>query len=131
MVTISYDNDIELLMIKVEGVFGMGESVDCLETLRSVLSTVPRGYWILSDFSRVQRIDREATPNISRIMALCNHHGVDTVVRVLPHPHSDIGLGILSIFHYCPSVRIIACKTMAEALDALVEARQVEPAMAA
>jgi hypothetical protein len=41
------------------------------------------------------------------------------VVRVIPDPQKDIGLNILSLFHYRRRVRIVTCKTLAEAMKAL------------
>jgi hypothetical protein len=42
------------------------------------------------------------------------------VVRVIPDPHKDIGLNILSLFHYRRGVRIVTCETLEEAMRALV-----------
>jgi hypothetical protein len=52
-------------------------------------------------------------------MDLCNKHGIEMVVRVIPDPQKDIGLNILSLFHYRRRVRIVTCKTLAEAMRAL------------
>jgi hypothetical protein len=46
---------------------------------------------------------------------------VETVVRVIPDPHKDIGLNIMSLFHYRRRVRIITCETLAEALRSLAD----------
>ena len=42
---------------------------------------------------------------------------VGTVVRVVPDPRKDIGLNILSRFHYGPEVRLITCEALAAALQ--------------
>ena len=42
-------------------------------------------------------------------------HGVAEVVRVIPDPQKDIGLNILSVFHYSRRVRIVTCESLAEA----------------
>jgi hypothetical protein len=41
------------------------------------------------------------------------------VVRVIPDPHRDIGLQIMSIFHYGGDVQILTCQTLAEAEEIL------------
>jgi hypothetical protein len=41
------------------------------------------------------------------------------VVRVIPDPHRDIGLQIMSYFHYKGDVRIVTCETLAEAAKTL------------
>jgi hypothetical protein len=40
-------------------------------------------------------------------------------VRVIPDPHRDIGLKIMSIFHYAGDVQIITCQSLAEAEEIL------------
>jgi len=49
------------------------------------------------------------------MMDLCNKKGVETVVRVIPDPHKDIGLNIMSLFHYRRRVRVVTCQTLEEA----------------
>jgi hypothetical protein len=41
------------------------------------------------------------------------------VVRVIPDPARDIGLQIMSLFHYGHDVRIVTCATLDEAQRAL------------
>jgi hypothetical protein len=41
------------------------------------------------------------------------------VVRVIPDPHRDIGLQIMSYFHYSGDVQILTCQTLAEAEEIL------------
>jgi hypothetical protein len=36
-------------------------------------------------------------------------------VRVIPDSRKDIGLNIMSLFHYRRGVRIVTCETLAEA----------------
>ena len=50
---------------------------------------------------------------------LCNKQGIEMVVRVIPDPQKDIGLNILSLFHYRRRVRIVTCATLEEAMKAL------------
>ena len=58
-------------------------------------------------------------PHLKRIMELCNAKGVSTVVRVIPDPRRDIGLQIMSSFHYGPDVRIQTCPSLDEATASL------------
>ena len=52
-------------------------------------------------------------------MDLFNESGVATVVRVIPQPKRDIGLQIMSFFHYGNDVQIETCTNMGEALTIL------------
>jgi hypothetical protein len=64
-------------------------------------------------------MDLACVPYIERMMDLFNKKGVETVVRVIPDPHKDIGMNIMSLFHYRRRVHIVTCKTLAEAMKAL------------
>ena len=46
---------------------------------------------------------------------------VASVIRVMPDPHKDIGLNILSQFHYGPEIQITTFETLADALQSLVK----------
>ena len=50
--------------------------------------------------------------------------GVASVTRVMPDPHKDIGLNILSQFHYRPEIPIATFETLADALQSLTEQEQ-------
>jgi hypothetical protein len=41
--------------------------------------------------------------------------GIAKVVRVIPDPGKDIGLSIMSLFHYRRGVSIVTVETLAEA----------------
>jgi len=43
------------------------------------------------------------------------------VVRVIPDPHKDIGLNILSQFHYGPQIKLATFESLAEAFSALMD----------
>ena len=58
-------------------------------------------------------------PHIEKAMDLCNEKGASLVVRVIPDPHRDIGLQIMSIFHYDGNVKIFTCETLAQAKELL------------
>jgi hypothetical protein len=52
-------------------------------------------------------------------MELCDQKGVALVVRVIPDPTKDVGLGILSRFHYHHRPRSVTCESMVEAAELL------------
>jgi hypothetical protein len=54
-------------------------------------------------------------------MDLLNKRSVSKVVRVIPDPQKDIGLNILSLFHYRRGLPIVTCETMDEAMAALAD----------
>jgi hypothetical protein len=62
-------------------------------------------------------METACAPEIAAIMDLLVEKQVGTVVRVVPDPRKDIGLNILSQFHYGPEVRLITCESLAAALQ--------------
>jgi hypothetical protein len=74
---------------------------------------------VLVDLTDLEKMDVGCASFIEAAMDLCNEKGASTVVRVIPDPHRDIGLQIMSIFHYSGDVRIITCQSLAEANEIL------------
>ena len=52
-------------------------------------------------------------------MDLLDEAGVSLVVRVIPDPKKDIGMNILSLFHYRNRPRVVTCARMIEAAKEL------------
>jgi len=84
-----------------------------------LLAGLRPGFRLLTDMSRLESMDLACVPYIKRMMDQCNKKGVELVVRVIPEPQKDIGLNILSLFHYRRRVRIVTVKTLAEAMGVL------------
>jgi hypothetical protein len=87
----------------------------------TLLADLRPGFRLLTDMSDLESMDLACVPYIKRMMDLCNKKGIEMVVRVIPDPQKDIGLNILSLFHYRRRVRIVTCETLAEAMNALEE----------
>jgi hypothetical protein len=86
-----------------------------LEELPLLLADLPSGFHLLADLGRLESMDPACSTQIGKVMELCDQHGVELVVRVIPDPAKDIGLNILSIFHYPHRPRMVTCETMSEA----------------
>jgi hypothetical protein len=61
----------------------------------------------------------ECVEQLGKTMELLDRHGVELVARVIPDPTKDIGLSILTVFHYRRPPRTVICQTMEEAARAL------------
>jgi anti-anti-sigma regulatory factor len=90
-----------------------------LEQIRNGLAKLQSGFRLLADLSELQSMDVGCATFIEKAMDMCNEKGASMVVRVIPDPHRDIGLQIMSIFHYRGDVRILTCQTLAEADEIL------------
>jgi len=109
----------KLLEIRYRGVVRAEDLEKGLEQLRTSLAALDSGFRVLVDLSSLELMDVKCAPFIEKAMDLCNEHGASTVVRVIPDPHRDIGMQIMSIFHYHGAVRIITCVSMTEANQVL------------
>jgi hypothetical protein len=89
--------------------------------VKALLTELPPGFRLLSDLSGLESMDPGCLPYISRSMDLMTKRGVAKVVRVIPDPHKDIGLNIMSLFHYQRRVPIVTCPTMEEAMAELAD----------
>ena len=89
------------------------------EAIPPLLSDLRPGFRLLTDLSSLESMELTCMPYIKRMMDLFNKKGVEMVVRVIPDPQKDIGLNILSLFHYRRRVRIVTCQTLAEARKVL------------
>jgi hypothetical protein len=87
--------------------------------LVAALAGLPAGFRLLADLSQLEFMDPACSDELGRAMDLIDQRGVSLVVRVIPDPSKDIGLSILTIFHYPRQPRIITCNTLAEALRQL------------
>jgi hypothetical protein len=91
------------------------------QQLRNLLSDAAPGFRVLADFRWLESMDSAAAPHVAEIMDALAEKGVASVTRVMPDPHKDIGLNILSQFHYGPEIQIATFETLADALKSLTE----------
>ena len=92
-----------------------GELERAAAGVKALLADLPTGFRVLVDLSRVESMDPECAPEIGRTMDLFDQAGVGLIVRVIPDPAKDIGMNILTVFHYPHHPRIITCENLAEA----------------
>jgi hypothetical protein len=115
MIKFETDQPRNRLVIRYSGAVGPDESEKGLEQIRSGLAKLQRDFQLLADLTELESMDLKCAPFIEKAMDLCNEKGAALIVRVIPDPHRDIGLQIMSIFHYGGEVRIVTCQNLAEA----------------
>jgi hypothetical protein len=86
---------------------------------RELLRDVAPGFRVLADFRWLESMDPAVAPYIAEIMDTLTEKRVASVTRVMPDPHKDIGLNILSQFHYGPEIQIATFESLADALESL------------
>lgn len=91
------------------------------DEIKTRLADLRPGFKLLADFIRMDAMDVACAPDIEAVMELCNQAGISKIVRIIPDPRKDIGLSIMSLFHYRRGVTIVTRETMEEALVALAD----------
>jgi anti-anti-sigma regulatory factor len=89
------------------------------ERVHELLQDVGPGFRVLVDFRWLDSMDSAAAPHLAKIMETLTDKRVASVARVMPDPHKDIGLNILSQFHYSPDIPITTFDTLADALQGI------------
>src|SRR5213592_2724186 len=89
------------------------------ERVHELLQGVAPGFRVLVDFRWLDSMDSAAAPHVAKIMDALTEKGLTSVTRVMPDPHKDIGLNILSQFHYGPEIQIATFQTLADALQSM------------
>jgi hypothetical protein len=120
MFQVEVDKSKNLLKISYAQHIGPEDTKRVEEKALALLADLRPGFRLLTDLSDLESMDLDCVPYIKRMMDLCNKKGIEMVVRVIPDPQKDIGLNILSLFHYRRRVRLVTCETLAEAMKVLV-----------
>lgn len=89
------------------------------EDVKALLADLPPGYRLLVDYSPMESMDLACAPEIGRTMDLIDQSGVSMIVRVQPDASKDIGMNILTRFHYRSQPNVITCCSLAEAFEKL------------
>jgi anti-anti-sigma regulatory factor len=115
MFALEIDQPQNLVVIRYRGSVSPDETERGLEEVRAAVAQLQSGFRLLADLTELQSMDVLCAPYIEKAMDLCNEKGISTVVRVIPDPTRDIGMQIMSLFHYGGDVRIVTCETLDEA----------------
>jgi hypothetical protein len=121
MVSVETDRSKRLLVISAAGHVSKEEVKHAAEQVREVLQDVAPRFRVLTDFRWLQSMRSSAAPHIAEIMDALAEKQVASVIRIIPDPGKDIGLNILSRFHYSDELPISTVETLVDALDRLLE----------
>ncbi len=86
-----------------------------LDQIRALGEKISPPFTIVADLTDLEHMEPECAPVLSRIMEQLSGMGVAWIVRVIPDPRKDIGLAILSLFHYKAEIRINTVPSRTEA----------------
>lgn len=119
MVLVTASKARHLLYLSFIGRVERDELHQALAEVTEILKELSSGFRLLTDFGRLDSIDVKGAAEIGKVMELCDQNGVSLIVRVIPDPAKDIGMNILSLFHYHSRPRTVTCETMLGACQAL------------
>ena len=119
MYAVELDRSKRLLVISAAQKVTADDAKMVAKRIRELLEDVAPGFRVLADFRGLQSMDSGAARHIAEIMDALAEKGVASVTRVMPDPHKDIGLNILSQFHYGPEITITTFETLADAVQSI------------
>jgi hypothetical protein len=119
MYAVELDRSKRLLVISAVRTVTAEEANLAAQQIRDLLRDVAPGLHLLADFRWLESMDSAAARHIAEIMDMLAEKQVASVTRVIPDPHKDIGLNILSQFHYGTDVTITTFETLADAVQSI------------
>jgi len=117
MYAVELDRSKRLLVISATQIVTAHEANMVAQRIRELSQDIEPGFHVLADFRWLESMDSAAAAHIARIMDVLTEKNVASVTRVMPDPHKDIGLNILSLFHYGTNVKIATFETLADAVQ--------------
>ena len=119
MYAVELDQSKRLLVISAARRVTAEEAKIAAQQVRQLLQDIAPGFRVLADFRWLDSMDPTAARHVADIMDALAEKKVASVTRVMPDPHKDIGLNILSQFHYGPEIQITTFATLADALQSV------------
>ena len=123
MYAVELDRSKRLLVISALQRVTAEEAKLASQRVRELVRDVDPGFRVLADFRWLDSMDSAAARHVAEIMDALAEKGVASVTRVMSDPHKDIGLNILSQFHYGPEIQIATFETLADALQSIAMPR--------
>ena len=121
MFSVEADKSKRLIFISLVGDVTANEVKGAAHKVRELVKDAAPGFQVLTDLRWLESMPTSASPYIAEIMDALAKKKVGSIARVVPDPRKDIGLNILSQFHYGSQIQAMTFETMADALQSLVE----------
>jgi len=118
---VELDQSKRLLVISAAQSVTAEQARQAADQVRELLQGVTPGFRVLADYRWLESMQPATARHVAEIMDALAEKQVASVTRVMPDPHKDIGLNILSQFHYGPEVKVATFQTLADGLQSLVE----------
>jgi len=119
MYLVELDQSKRLLVISAAQRITAEQAKQTAQRVRELLQNVAPGFRVLADFRWLDVMDSSAARHVADIMDAIAEKQPTSITRVMPDPHKDIGLNLLSQFHYGPEIQITTYQTLADAVQSL------------
>lgn len=120
MILVTSNRARQLLFLGYIGTVTREELQQCRADLEAELAGMQPGFQLLVDLTHLAAMSTACTDEIGRNMEMLDRCGVGLVARVIPDPYKDIGMNILTLFHYPHHPRVLTCDSMAEGVKAVL-----------
>jgi anti-anti-sigma regulatory factor len=121
MIELDIDKPRNLFVIRYHGNVTAEETRQSLDRVFAGIDQMQQGFGLLADLTDLASMEVACAPHIEATMDYANSKGVAAVVRVIPDPTRDIGMQIMSRFHYGANVQVLTTATLAEAMRILFD----------
>lgn len=119
MLKINFDQVHNRVVITMGQNFIAADAEKLHSAVKQIAPRLKKGFSVITDLSSLEAMDTNTHHFIQKTMDLLNQCGISKVVRIIPDPTKDIGLNIMSLFHYSKDVAIHNRKTLKEAEELL------------
>ncbi len=119
MLLLTSNQSKQLLYLNFIGTVKPEEIQNERKDLATQLAGLAPGFRYLVDLSALEIMRLDCMVELGRTMEMIGRAGVSLVVRVIPDPSKDIGMNILTVFHYPHGLRVVTCQSLTEAVKAL------------
>jgi anti-anti-sigma regulatory factor len=119
MLLVTSNQSKQLLYLNFVGIVRPEEFSSGRADLTAQLAGLSPGFRYLVNLTDLEFMGVDCMVELGRMMELIGQAGVGLLVRVIPDPSKDIGMNILTIFHYPHRLRVVNCQNLAEAVKAL------------
>src|SRR6516164_3940393 len=104
-----------LMSVRYIDVVTPDELIRARDNMLALLAEMEPGFRLLADFTLLKSMDIECREEIGAMMERFDRVGVSQVIRVIPDETKDIGMKILTIFHYQNRPNVVPCQSLADA----------------
>ena len=115
MVLVTSNKAKQLLCVSYIERVRLGDLEHSRKDIEALIAELKPGFRLLTDLSRLEFMDLDCAPELGTLMEYFDRSGVSMVVRVIPDPKKDIGMNILTIFHYRNHPKFVSCAKLSQA----------------